>query len=229
MARTSDQPNQPPRTARPRRARRSDLSRRVVEYVLRANSRLDGPQEARQIADALGVPYSTVTAALRRLVGSGRLVPRFIVNGFRTRYCHEYRVALAIDGRAIASSHKKRRERLSRSPLAAGLRDGGPDELFIEELIDSLANNRAFRDHLIVQDAILLHGAQDRDVELCMLTDDGSFSLGCWIRNELSENPCIRGIHTVTVGYRYNYNGYSGQNVNHDRSPADTVVGGAMF
>jgi hypothetical protein len=205
-------------TPEKRRRRRSRLDGRVLEYVLHNNARLDQPQDAAGIARALAAPYSTVTAAIRRLERAGCLVPTLVVNNFLTRYCHEYLVAIAIDGRAITKGDAERRERLAKLPGSAAHRDGGPVECFVEELFHSLESSRDYRDHLVACDAVLLHGAPDRDFELDILTDDGSYSLGRWIRNELTGNPCIRAMHTTTVGFRFSRNGYSGQHANNQQA-----------
>jgi DNA-binding Lrp family transcriptional regulator len=212
---------QPPGATPKRRERRSRLDGRVIAYLLRAASRQDQPQDANSIAQALDVPYSTVTATLRRLDRSGRLAATYAVNNFRTPYCHEYQVAIAVDGRAIVNSDKKRRERLAKLPHADRLRAGGTAELFIEELIDGLARNPHYCNQLIICDAVMLHGATERDIELNVLTNDGSYSLGRWIRDELTGNPCIRAVHTVTVGFRYSRNGYSGEHANHQHAAAE--------
>jgi DNA-binding MarR family transcriptional regulator len=204
------------------RRRHSPLDDRLVQYLVRAGARRERPLDAKHMAKVLAVPYTTVTAALRRLAAKGRVTERYIVNSFRTSYCHEYIVSLMVNGRAIASTHKKRRERLAKL-VGAGLRDGGAQELFIEELIDGLAGNRAYRDHLIIRDAVILHGAPERDIELRVLTDDALFSLGRWIRNELAANPCVRRVHTMTVGFRFSCNGYSGQDLNCDAAGCSTA------
>jgi DNA-binding MarR family transcriptional regulator len=213
----------PSRTGK-RRERRSKVDARVLEHLLRRGARLDQPQHPGAVARALDVPYSTITAALRRLERAGRIASTYVVNNFRTQYCHEYQVALAVDGRAIAATDADRRERLVQLPDAVGLRDGGTAELFIEELIDRLARSPAYRDHIVVCDAIFLHGALDRDIELNILTNDGSFSLGRWIRDELTGHPCIRAVYTVTVGFRYSRNGYSGQHVNYQHTLANGLA-----
>jgi len=206
-----------------RRERRSRLDGRIIAHLLRDGAHQGHSQDAHSIAEALGAPYSTVTASLRRLERSGRLVPTYIVNNFRTPYCHEYLVALAVDGRAIVNSDKRRRARRAKAAAADSLSDDGPAELFVAELIGDLIQSR-YRENLIVSDAVLLHGATDRDIELSILTNDGSYSLGRWIRDELAGNPCIRAVHTVTVAFRYSRNGYSGEHVNYREAAANGLA-----
>ena|GEM_PF-5263516 len=207
-----------------RRRRHSPVDERVQRYLLQASLWMDQAPANKQIAQALGVPYATLTASLRRLARADVTVSMRAVNHFKTRFRHEYKLGLTVNGLEIAASDKERRMRLTKRRRELPLRMGGPVELLIEELIVDLATTQ-YAEHIIVYDAVILHGSSDRDIEFRIVTDDGLYSLGCWVRNVLAGNACIRSLHTVSVGFRYSFNGYSGQELPAAVRPADRVAG----
>ena len=195
------------------RKRHSTVDERLIENLLRLSANLYEPQDTKRIAAKLEVPYSTLTAAIRRMSSDGRIVTAHLINQFLTRFCHEFILSIALNGSAFAHAepgHQARRVSRDNGTLA----NRGMVERFIDRLLSDLESAPEYRSHLIVTDAVLLHGSPDRDVELSIVTDDGSYSIGRWVRNELTGNPCIRQMHTIIVGYRLSRNGYSGQDAN---------------
>ena len=209
---------------RKQRSREGKLEAQIVEHLLRASVRLDRPETPREIAAALNAPYPTVTATLRRLAQRGQVHHTYIVNNFKTRFHHEYRVALKLDGRQITKGDERRRKKLANQTDGHGIPDGGPIERFIEELRIDLAANPELHKHLVISDAVVLHGSPDRDIEISVMTDDGSYTLGRWVRDKLAGNVCISSIHTITVGFRYGLYGYSGHHVLKEGEDSDAIV-----
>lgn len=209
---------------RQQRAREGKLETRILEHLLRASVRLDRPETPREIAAALNAPYPTVTATLRRLAQRGQVYHTFIVNNFMTRFHHEYRVALKLDGRQIAKGDERRRKKLANQTDGHEIPNGGPIERFIEELRVDLAADPALHKHLVISDAVVLHGSPDRDIEISVMTDDGSYTLGRWVRDKLAGNMFISSIHTITVGFRYGLYGYSGHHVSKEGKDSDVIV-----
>ncbi len=196
------------------------LNGRLSEYLLRANVRPGLGQGPKDIAGELKVSYSTVTAHLRRLVSTGRAFQRYIVNPFRTRFCHEFRVGLRLDAHQI----KKAYDATFKSPDSKTSRKaaeyGGPIEWFVEHLIEEVSQHEWLVHHLIITDGVILHGAPGRDVELTVLTDDGMYSAGRYVREVLVAEPGILEAMTQTVAWRYRFLGYSGRHANGVTQPA---------
>ena len=209
---------------RKQRSREGKLEAQIVEHLLRASVRLDRPETPREIAAALNAPYPTVTATLRRMAQRGKVHHTYIVNNFKTRFHHEYRVALKLDGRQIAKGDELRRKKLANQTDSHGISNGGPIERFIEELRMGLAANPEHHKHLVISDVVVLHGSPDRDIEISVMTDDGSYTLGRWVRDKLAGNVCISSIHTITVGFRYGLYGYSGHHVVKEGEDSDAIV-----
>lgn len=182
---------------------------KILTYLLREGVPIH-EIDARLLAQSLKIPYSTVTATLRRLSDHRKVFRTLIVNGFATRYCNEFRLGLELDGREILRERAAGPDGLSSDCPSGPTRIGGPIEHFVEGLRQAIKEDSAIGKHLILRDALILHGAPGRDVELEILTDDGSVSIGRYVRDTLSQNPCVRSIHTVMVGFRLAFFGYSG-------------------
>ncbi len=201
------------RPSRAKRERQTLIDTRLIDHLARSSFRLNRTQSPKEIAEAIRVPYSTLTAALRRLEVKGQISHVYLVNPFRTRYCHEFLLSMALNHSALAQSKTGwNRKQVPSHRLDS--RDRGPMDRFVGELLAGLEADADYRKHLIVTDVVMLHGAPDRDVEFTIVTDDGSYSIGRWVRNRLSGNPGIRQMHTLTVGYRASANGYSGEHAN---------------
>ncbi len=207
------------RAAQPVRRPKHVSERELLDYLLRQMLRMDEAKTLKEVAAELEMPYATLTANLRRLSERNRkkgTVPRVysahVVNPFETEFNHEVRIELSLDGGVIAKTDTARRKQLVRQAEAAdGLRDGGPLERFIEAKIRELCETEPYNQHIIMREALILHGTSGRDVDLHVLTNDGAYSIGKYVRNVLVQDPCIRSIRTVTIGWRYSMNGYSGQ------------------
>lgn len=221
--------------------RRDALERidRIVRILLQCSSRIDaniGPEEVKNALDRLGKrggpkdAYSTVTAHLRTLTGRGEekggkkdrakaaeqvAYQTYVVNPFRTRFCHDFRIDIRVDGKQLADKYGRHHANAAKSKKRAQKRDKGSVERFIETVISDVSSDPEFRDHLIVTDATILHGTADRDIELSVLTDDGSFSITRYVRDRLVCYDGVERVTTVTVGYNYRFDGYSGEYTNH--------------
>ncbi len=66
-------------------------------------------------------------------------------------------------------------------------------------------------------------GAADRDVELSIVTDDGLYCVGRWIRNALSCHAGMRTTHTVSVGFRFSRKGQAGQGASRAKRRAASI------
>ncbi|MEE9295050.1 MAG: hypothetical protein V3W34_08855 [Phycisphaerae bacterium] len=167
---------------------------RLVEYLLRRAVGVNREIGIKGLGEKLQTSYSTLTANLRRLAKSGTVVPTYQVNPFKTRFCHEFRVGVRITAHRVGGH----------STL----------EKFVEKVIRKVHRHPEFGKHIIITDAVMLHGAGDRDMEFTVLTDDGAYSIGKYIRAELINEAWVAQVTTVTVGWRRCFDGYSGEHAN---------------
>lgn len=191
---------------------RKSMNGEVVERLLRASARLDRGVDVKLIAAQLDAPYSTMTAHLRRLERDGTMRPHLVVNPFKTAFCNEYRIEMRVDGQQLKARHAARKRRGSAGNATT------LQESLVHEIVAAIAGDARTRDHVIVTDAVFVHGSQSRDIDLHVLTNDGIFSIGHYVRDVLQLHPCIKRVTTLTVGWRYCFNGYSGQHVHSNGS-----------
>jgi hypothetical protein len=189
----------------------------------------------------LGRPYPSVTGSLRELMplrdrkgdkkGTRKIRRKesrpkihraFVVNPYETEFCHAFRIALRVDGRQMAKIYSKKD-----TGRTTRLRSPGAVECFVEHLLQEASQNPLVKDDLIITDAAILHGAPDRDVELQVLTRNGIYSIGKYVRDVLVRNPCVRGVTTATIGWQYAFDGYSGQHANFERKKRNDKNGGS--
>lgn len=202
------------------RPKRAKLNGRCEEYLLRQGVRPGRVQGPKEVASDLGVPYPTTTGYLRYLRRAGIAHQTYAVNPFRTRFCHEYRIGVRLDGQRTADCYTRGQAREGEFGDAEGRQRYGPVERFIEEIITNVRQHPEFDAHLIIIDAAIIHGSSERDVEFHVLTDDAFYSIGRYVRNVLFVHPCVQSVTTVTVGWRYSFDGYAGQHASDQHPPA---------
>ena len=221
---------------------KGDLAALLIRHLLSTDVRSEASGDPRMISETLGRPYPSVTGSLRELMSAkgktGRQKdagkrrgeePRpkihraFIVDAYETEFCHAFRIALRVDGRQVAKMYsKKETSRTTR------LRNPGAVERFVEHLIQEASESPLVKDDLIVTDAVILHGAPDRDIELHVLTRNGIYSIGKYVRDVLVQNPCVQSATTATVGWQYAFDGYSGQHANFEGKKRNLKDGGTV-
>ncbi|MCP3905787.1 MAG: hypothetical protein GY715_19340 [Planctomycetes bacterium] len=87
-------------------------------------------------------------------------------------------------------------------------------EWSLHRLVSAVDEIESLAQHLIVTDIVMLHGAPGRDVEVTLLTDDGIYSVGRYVRDVLGPLPFIVQSTTQTVAWRYCFDGYCGKHAN---------------
>ena len=204
----------------PSKGAKGDLRVSLIRCLLRTDIRSAVARDPAKISEVLAKPYPSVTANLRQLTNpsvdrkSGeRPAPKvyraYMVDPFATEYCHAFRIALRVDGRVLAEKYARPSRR-----RASRLRSPGAAERFVEHLVGEAAENALVKDDLIITDAVVLHGAPDRDVELHVVTRNGVYSIGKYVRDVLTKHECVESATTVTVGWQYVFDGYSGHYAN---------------
>lgn len=199
---------------------KGDLRTGLVRHLLRTDVRSAAAGDPATISEVLGKPYPSVTANLRQLMNppedrrSGkRPAPKvyraYVMDPFETDYCHGFRIAMRVDGRVLAEKYARPSRR-----TVSRLRRPGAAERFVEHLIREASENALVKDDLIITDAVVLHGAPDRDVELEVFTRNGVYSVGKYVRDVLAKNECVESVTTVSVGWQYAFDGYSGHYAN---------------
>ena len=210
---------------------KGDLAALLIRHLLRTDVRSEASGDPGAISEVLGRPYPSVTGSLRELMPvSGKKDrkkgPRkkrtkdsrpkihraFVVDPYETEFCHAFRIALQVDGQQMAKTYSKKE-----TGRATRLRSPGAVERFVEHLIQEASQNPLIKDDLVIIDAVILHGAPDRDIELNVLTRNGIYSIGKYVRDVLVQNPCVRSATTATIGWQYTFDGYSGQHANFQR------------
>jgi hypothetical protein len=194
-----------------RRQSEQSLERRLTEHLLRHGVRPAHRLRPKIIAADLGVPYSSVTAQLRRLTETGRAHMTYAVNPYRTRFCHEYRIGLQVEVHKVQTAYEQLLTSADEDERRAAALHGGPVEWFLNGLVDGVKKHESLAEHLIVTDVVMLHGAPGRDVEVTVLTDDGIYSVGRYVRDVLGPKPFIVQSTTQTVAWRYRFEGYCGK------------------
>ena len=209
---------------------KGDLAALLIRHLLRSDVRSEASGDPGAISRILGRPYPSVTGSLRELMplrvikgdkkGTRKILRKesrpkihraFVVNPYETDFCHAFRIALRVDGRQIAKMYlSKETGRTTR------LRNPGAVERFVEHLIQDASENSSVKDDLIISDAAFLHGAP-HDIELQVLTRNGIYSIGKYVRDVLVQNPCVRSVTTATIGWQYAFDGYYGQQANFER------------
>lgn len=194
---------------------RGEVGNAIAEHLLRRSASRSWVESPRDIAEELGVPYSTVTAQLRRLVDRGQVIHPYLANHFAMRFCHEFRVGIEASGEMFSRLYGERgREVEFSGPGRSEAPVGGESEplaRFVEDIVREISEHPHCRDHLIVLDAVFLLGAPGRDLELHVVTDDGAFSLSHCITEVLAGNPCVRSTTTWTVMWRSQFGARSGE------------------
>ena len=221
---------------------KGDLPALLIRHLLRSDVRSEASGDPGAISQALGRPYPSVTGSLRELmpakakksVKKGTRQKRikesrpkihraFVVDPYETEFCHAFRIALQVDGQQMAKTYAKKE-----AGPATRLRSPGAVERFVEQLIQEASQNPLVKEDLIITDAVILHGAPDRDIELNVLTRNGIYSIGKYVRDVLVQNPCVRGATTATIGWQYAFDGYSGQHANFERKRRNLKDGGTV-
>jgi len=195
----------------PGNSTRAPLNGRLVDHLLRTSIRRMVEQAPKSIAADLAAPYSSVTAHLRQLVRQGAVCHTYVVNPFRTRFCHEFRIGLRLGTRRIRNEHDARSgEHENRQPGSNGA--SRSIEWFFSRLLRRIRQRQFdwLTSHLVVTDVVILHGAPGCDVEMTVLTDDGIFTAGRFVREVLLAHPAIKHAVTHTVAWRCSFDGYSG-------------------
>jgi len=170
---------------------------RLCEYLVSMLAQWDGaPDDFRKsLQKVLNVGEVRIGEYIRDLKREGRLVENYIINHFKTRLCHEFRLGLKLD------FHRMQQADPQRKPGAEG---------FIDRLIQDARNTPEIAKHLAIIEGIILHGV-DRDVELTILTNNGIAGIYAYIRDELTmKYPFITGISTATVSYSHSRRAYAG-------------------
>ena len=217
---------------------RGDLPALLIRHLLRSDVRSEASGDPAAISRALGRPYPSVTGSLRELMPTrGKKDPRkkrakdsrpkihraFVVNPYETDFCHAFRIALRVDGQQIEKMYSKKE-----TGRTTRLDGPGAVECFVEHLIQDASQNPLLKDDLIISDAVFLHGAPDRDIELQVLTRNGIYSIGKYVRDVLVQNPCVRSVTTATIGWQYAFDGCSGQHANLERQKRNSRDGASV-
>lgn len=202
----------------------NELNGRPAEYLLRTGARPATVKETKGIARDLGVPYLTVTAYLRRLTSAKKLCHTYVVNPFATPFCNEFRIGIRVDGHQIGARFTPYEVDGNRAQSDRPQPRRGPVKRFIEEIIHLASEERRIAEHLIVTDAAILLGEHDHDVELHVITDDGAYSVRQYVGTVLVAHPCVRATTTVIVGWRYRFDGYSGEYANAKRTAERAII-----
>lgn len=190
------------------------LTARLEEYLLRSSASPPLAREAKAVAADLKVGYSTITTRLRRLQSAGTVYRVHLINPFATRFCHEFRIGIRVDGHRTAKRFGAGCGDAGGSGPDDGRQGGGQVERLIRDVIHRAVKDRQLADHLIVMDAAILLGAHDHDVELSVLTDDGAYSVQRYVSRVLITHPCVITATTAMVAWRWRFDGYSGESAN---------------
>jgi len=186
---------------------RPGLRNRLLDYLLRCSMHPIVERTPKTIATELGAPYSSVTSHLRQLTRQATIHQGYIVNPYRTCFCHEFRIALELEPRQIRHEYEAAAPRSHRTPHEPA----EPLAWFCSRIVRTVQDTAWLADHLIITEMVILHGAPPWDVEIALLTDDGIFTAGRFARDVLAVLPAVKHAATITVAWRYSINGYSGR------------------
>ena len=146
----------------------------------------------REIKDKVGIRLSTVDDYIQRLKKRGCLTEAVVVNATKTPLCHEFRVGLRVNFYQVGQQAKH-----------AGYPEGVSAWWLIDTLIEESRTNEKTKKHLVITEGVVIHGAKDRDIELTVMTDNGSRALANYIFYDLSKLPYITEITSNMVSYSH--------------------------
>jgi hypothetical protein len=193
------------RLARMRRlgTRAAELRWRLLRRFVQQRFGVESEDALKLLSQQWGVPYSTITRNVRQLEAQGVARRTVMINPYQTPFCHEFRIDVLLDGQQLKKAWEEARQR-------EDVTAAGPQEWFIEDVMEAISLDPAVREHAIIADAAIIHGAAEHDIEFVVFADDGIFSVGQYVRSHLRLHSCVTTATTVATGWRYRFNGYSG-------------------